>query len=296
MSELSDMIRSNFKKGDDERDKGLCTPKDIERFDDISYGEDLKWQILDVYRPKAAGNRKLPVIVSFHGGAWVYGDKERYQYYCMDLAQRGFAVVNFTYRLAPEFKFPSSLIDCNLVFSWILTHGKEYGLDLGNIFAVGDSAGAHALALYAAALTNSEYAEKYPFVIPDNLKLNAVALNCGVAKVKLNDKDPRDLTGKIMKEYLPGGGTEEEIEMLSVIDYVTDEFPPAFIMTSLNDFLKMEAPVMAECLSQNNVPFTYKLYGNKNEPLAHVFHCDIRTGAAQRCNDDETEFFRTYMK
>lgn len=296
MSKLSDMIRSNFKKSDDERDKGLCTPKDIVRFDDILYGEDPKWQILDVYRPKSAESRKLPVIVSFHGGAWVYGDKERYQYYCMDLAQRNFAVVNFTYRLAPEFKFPSSLIDCNLVFSWILNNAEKYNMDVENIFAVGDSAGAHGLSLYAAVLTNPEYAEKYPFKIPDNLKLKAIALNCGVAEIDLNVRDPRDITAEIMKEYLPEGGTCEEMEMLSVVNHITKNFPPTFIMTALNDFLKMEAPIMAECFSKNNVPFTYKLYGNRSEPLAHIFHCDIRTGAAKKCNDDETEFFHSYMK
>ena len=104
MSQASDMVRTEFKKGDDIRDAGLTTPEDIIRYDDIVYGEDPKWQSLDVYRPKSAEGKKLPVIVSVHGGGWVYGDKERYQFYCMNLAQRGFAVVNYTYRLAPEYK------------------------------------------------------------------------------------------------------------------------------------------------------------------------------------------------
>ena len=117
MSKISDLFRENFKKSDDIRDAGLTTPEDIVRYDDIVYGQDAEWQILDVYRPKAEEGKKLPVIVSVHGGGWVYGDKECYQYYCMDLAQRGFAVVNYTYRLAPEFKFPSSLEDTNLVFT-----------------------------------------------------------------------------------------------------------------------------------------------------------------------------------
>ena len=97
MSQTSDFIRSSWKVSDAERDAGLTTPLDIVRYDDIVYGTDPKWQSLDVYRPKACEDRKLPVIVSVHGGAWVYGDKELYQYYCMDLAQRGFAVVNFTF-------------------------------------------------------------------------------------------------------------------------------------------------------------------------------------------------------
>ena len=58
--------RKEFKAGDDVRDAGLTTPDDIRRYDDILYGEDTGWQLLDVYRPKeadgthpkAAGHRK----------------------------------------------------------------------------------------------------------------------------------------------------------------------------------------------------------------------------------------------
>ena len=39
MSATSDMVREKFKKGDDIRDAGLMTPPDINRYDDIVYGE-----------------------------------------------------------------------------------------------------------------------------------------------------------------------------------------------------------------------------------------------------------------
>ena len=70
MSETSDRIRREFKKSDDKRDAGLKTPEDIKRYDDIVYGGDPAWQVLDVYRPKAREGEKLPVIVSVHGGGW----------------------------------------------------------------------------------------------------------------------------------------------------------------------------------------------------------------------------------
>ena len=105
MSLMTWILRKTFEASDNRRDAGLSTPDDIERMDDICYGTDAGWQVLDAYRPKGTTG-PLPVIVSVHGGGWTYGDKERYRWYCMSLAQQGFAVVNFTYRVAPRKQVP----------------------------------------------------------------------------------------------------------------------------------------------------------------------------------------------
>ncbi len=102
MSAYSEEIRRSFGKSDRKRDAGLTTPEEIERTDDLSYGDHPTWNLLDVYRPKAEWGSRLPVIVIVHGGAWVYGDKGVYQFYGMNLARRGFAVVNCSYRPATE--------------------------------------------------------------------------------------------------------------------------------------------------------------------------------------------------
>ena len=287
MSEVSDMIRKVFKEGDDKRDAGLTTPEGIRRFDDIVYGNDDACQVLDVYRPKEAEG-DLPVIVSVHGGGWVYGDKERYQYYCMDLAMRGFAVVNFTYRLAPEHKYPASIEDTNLVFSWVLEHGKEYGFDTEHVYGVGDSAGAHNLSLYP------EYAAEYPFQPPVGFVPTAIALNCGVYKLT-PPKDETDQTGILMSDYLPGKGTEEELHRVSVVNHITPDYPPVFLMTCTDDFAASQAPGMVEMLMKCKVPFVFRYYGDKEHPLGHVFHCNIRLKESDLCSGEECEFFRKYQ-
>ena len=274
MSELSNHIREMFTESDNKRDEGLDTPDDIERFDNILYGSDRKWQLLDVYRPKEKEKKKLPVIVSVHGGGWVYGNKERYQFYCMDLARRGFAVINFTYHLAPEYKYPKALEDTALVFQWVLSHHETYSLDILNIFAVGDSAGAHMLGLYAAACSNHAYASRCSFQIPKGLALRAIALNCGPYKIVMND--PQDITQRLIQEYLPGKGTETELENVSVVDHVTEAFPPVFLMTAIDDFAKPYATVMDEKLKQCGVPHVFKVYGDENNRLRHIFHSNIR--------------------
>lgn len=294
MAQISIFIRNNFKKGDDVRDAGLTTPKDISRYDDIVYGPDSKWQVLDVYRPRAADGKKLPVIVSVHGGGWVYGDKERYQFYCMNLAQRGFAVVNFTYRLAPEYQYPASLEDTNLVFTWVLAHGEEYGFDLTHIFGVGDSAGGHNLGLYAAICTNPEYAAQYPFRAPKDFAPTAIALNCGAYVIEMGEGGSDETTQLLMAEFLPEKGSPKELELIAVPNHVTKRYPPTFLMTCTGDFLKDQAPLLSAKLAECDIPFVYRYYGDAEHTLGHVFHCNIRSEDARLCNDEECNFFKGF--
>ena len=292
MSIASTVLRLAFLRSDTKRDKGLATPDGIRRFDDIRYGPDEAWHVLDVYRPRDAKD-PLPVIVSVHGGGWVYGDKERYQYYCMHLAEHGFGVVNFTYRLAPRHKFPAPLEDTNRVFSWVLEHGAAYGLDTGRVFAVGDSAGAQILGLYCCICTNPGYAAAYRFSPPAGFAPRAVALNCGVYQVRPGRK--KDLTAWLLRDYLPGKGTEEEIRRVSVLEHLTPAFPPAFVMTCQGDFLAWQAPPLADKLQALGVPTVYRFYGDPEHVLGHVFHCNVRSADAARCNDDECAYFSTFL-
>ena len=66
----------------------------------------------------------------------------------LDKARLGFAVVNFTYRLAPEFQHLAGLEDMNSVAGWVMAHAEEYGLDTAKIFGIGASSGANAIGLY----------------------------------------------------------------------------------------------------------------------------------------------------
>ena len=296
MSQASDTMRREWKINDAKRDAGLTTPDDIQRFDDIQYGPDPVENKLDVYRPKNAQG-KIPVIVSVHGGGWVYGDKELYQFYGMTLAQRGFAVVNFTYRLAPEVKFPAPLEDTNNVINWMYENQEEYGLDMNHVFMVGDSAGGHLCGLYSAICTNPEYAVNYTFKVPNGFVPQAVALNCGaynpLSEVGvLGDEQDQEL----MEDFLPEKGSAKERALVNVTDHVTENFPPVYLMTCVGDFCRPQAPLLEAALKKNGVYYEFKTYGTEENPLYHVFHVTIQEPEGQKCNDEECDFFRRMMK
>lgn len=296
MSQASDTMRREWKINDAKRDAGLTTPDDIQRFDDIQYGPDPVENKLDVYRPKNTQG-KIPVIVSVHGGGWVYGDKELYQFYGMTLAQRGFAVVNFTYRLAPEVKFPAPLEDTNNVISWMYENQEEYGLDMEHVFMVGDSAGGHLCGLYSAICTNPEYAVNYTFKVQNGFVPQAVALNCGA----YNPLSEVGVLGgeqdqKIMEDFLTEKGSAKERALVNVTDHVTEKFPPVYLMTCVGDFCRPQAPLLEAALKKNGVYYEFKTYGTEENPLYHVFHLTIQEPEGQKCNDEECDFFRRMMK
>ena len=282
------LFRLVAKRGDKKRDAGLTVPANVTEIRDLSYGPHGKWNLLDLYLPKDVP-APLPVIVSVHGGGWVYGSKETYRYYCSDLARRGFAVVNFSYRLAPKNKFPAALEDTDAAFRWLIENAAAYGLDLTRVFAVGDSAGAHMLGLYTCLFDDPALAARHGVRPPEGLKLRAVALNCGVYHMA---PGAGGSTGSLMRDVLPGGGTPEELEAVSVLHHVTAAFPPSFVMTCSGDFLAEQAPPLVEKLRSLCAETEYHYYGDEQRQLGHVFHCNQRLPEATVCNDDECAFFQ----
>ncbi|MBQ3559181.1 MAG: alpha/beta hydrolase [Agathobacter sp.] len=294
MSMMSFMMRMGCKRSDAKRDAGLVYPENVIRSENISYGPH-KMNVLDVYRPAGAAP-KLPVIVSVHGGGWVYGDKELYSHYCLSLAQRGFVVVNFSYRLSPENKFPCHLEDTVKVFDWVKKNATRYGMDREHIFAVGDSAGGHILALYCAMCTNPEFAAKFDFKPTENVIPKAIALNCAVLDIDVAKEGMAGSTMKLMKDVLPNKGTAEELGLVNPIAYVNEKFPPCYIMTANEDFLRAQPETFTKKLDEYKIPYTYKMYGSEFDKLGHVFHLDMRNETGKLCNDAQCDYFKSFVE
>lgn len=317
----AERVRQLFTRNDDIRDSGLAEPEDVISVRDLTYGPD-PMQALDIYYP-AGADKALPTIVSVHGGGFVYGDKERYRFYCMSLARRGFAVVNFSYRLAPEFRFPAQLSDTNLVMRLICSKagkdaaegtgdaaaeaaaregaaGKEISaesaaagtggfrmIDLSNLFMVGDSAGAQLASQFCAALNNPAYAELLGLE-PPPVRIRACALNCGLYSFDLK-KD------RMMARCYFDGPAKSCADKMDLFGHITEDFPPAFIMTSTGDFLRARAEPLAARLAELGVENELHVYGDEMTRPGHVFHCNMKDPLAARCNDEECEFFRRHM-
>ncbi len=96
---------------------------------------------LRVYRPKEKQN--LPILLYFHGGAFIYGTPEQYDFIFFRLALDIEAViVSVDYRLAPEHPFPAALEDGYDALLWISEFAEQIQGNKNNIIIGGSSAGA----------------------------------------------------------------------------------------------------------------------------------------------------------
>jgi acetyl esterase/lipase len=110
------------------------------------------YKTLDVYTPRANGNRG--VIVMVHGGGFTGGDKDPLFTWAGSVVHqldRGFSVVNVNYRLAPAAPFPAAVLDVNAAVKWVRTTGPSMGLNPATIIVVGGSAGGTIVADLALA-------------------------------------------------------------------------------------------------------------------------------------------------
>ena len=49
-----------------------------------------------------------------------------------------------------------------------------------------------------------------------------------------------------------------------MLNGITDVYPPVFCMTSVADHQKAQAPALVQKLMENNVPFVYRVFGDKD--------------------------------
>ena len=112
---------------------------------DARYGSHERHR-LDVFSSQDGAGRR-PIFVFVHGGGFVAGDKHTPGSPYLDnvalwAARHGMVGINITYRLAPEFKFPSGAEDLAAAVQWARQNAASFGGDADRIFLMGTSAGA----------------------------------------------------------------------------------------------------------------------------------------------------------
>lgn len=140
------------------------------------------------------GRGPFPTAIIVHGGAWRAGDKQfsGVKPLFEPLSKAGFAWFTINYRLAPKRRAPGSaedagtstrtnylaaqVEDVETAVRWVKSHAGEYKVDTKRMVLIGESAGAHLVAMVAVQnKAATRVAAVVPFYGPFDLQAMAEA-------------------------------------------------------------------------------------------------------------------------
>ena len=213
-----------------------------------------------LYRPQGAKG-PLPILIFFHGGGYVIGDRDTHDIPCRQLCLGAAClVVSVDYRLAPEHPFPAPVDDAWAATRWVVDHARELGGDPACVAVGGDSAGGN-LAAIVCHLAKREGSPKLAYQL---LIYPGTDLTGSLPSHKALGQGYRlttELLDWFMKHYFSDGGDRGQLIASPLFADDFADLPPAFILTAGYDPLKDEGSAYADKLRAAGVEAEFVEYG-----------------------------------
>ncbi len=235
-------------------------PNDIVVHQDVPYrsieGKNLN---LDVFVPQGVGPH--PVLVYFHGGAWIWGSPKTHRLLTARLAQQGFLTLSVDYRLAPEAPFPAGFNDCVHAVHFAGANADQWHGDTTQLVLAGDSAGANLAAAVAIELARTAAG-------PD---INAVGLLYGV--FDFAGFEEVGLTRLLREAYIGESISLNQDPRVSPM-VKAQLLPPAHIAVGDDDPLVEDAQALHNKLNRHHVVNELKVYPDMPHAFAQMEFLD----------------------
>ena len=206
---------------------------------------------LRTYKPK--GKTNLPIYLYFHGGAFIFGSPEQYDFIFYRLAIDIEAlIISVDYRLAPEYPFPAAIEDGYDSLVWISSYAEEIGGNPQKIICGGSSAGgtiALSINHLARDLGIPKIAHQYLLYPPTDYRL----ISNSMKQLANAPMQSRDSAYWMWKHYLQN---ETNVLPKYAVPYLEDDFkglPSTTIVVCELDPLRDEGINYAKKLKEAEV-------------------------------------------
>lgn len=260
-------------KSDKKRMATQTPPENVVKVKDVEYLDDGNpYHKFDVFYPEGTIPKEgLPVIIDIHGGGWMYASKDLNEYYCMELANKGYCVFSISYRLVPDVTVYEQIKDCTDALAYINSNMKNYPANKKTVMLTGDSAGGQ-LALYSTILNNNPDAREIFGTVDTKLNIKCLLLTSPVTYAKSGGWFSI-YTKKMWGEDYKAKAAYNYMDLDEIME-LANNMPPTYFITSSGDTLAHDQTVNAynyfadkgyECEIQD---FTDLKDGKK---LPHVF-------------------------
>jgi acetyl esterase len=215
-----------------------------------------------IVRPAKTTSEKLPAIIYFHGGGWIWGNKETHDRFIRELANGAdSALVFIEYTLAPEGSYPVAHEECYAVISWIAEHGKSINIDSSRLAFAGDSVGG-LLATTVALMVKERNGPSIKFQVLFSPVTDSTFDTPSYQEFATGYYLEKEALEWVWNLYAPDKKVREE-PFVSPLKASVDQLrglPPALIITSECDVLRDEGEAYAHKLMQANIPVVATRY------------------------------------
>lgn len=208
---------------------------------------------VDLYRPTPIADASLPpVVVHFHGGAFVMRYPEMDDWWCRYLvATAGVAVANVDWSVAPQARYPVGQEEGDDVAAELASHGAEYGVDGGRLVVSGFSAGGQVAA--AVCLMARDHGSYSPVL----QVLGVPALDLATDVVDGPGMVAPALRRLVRRTYFPEVERLREPYASPLLSDDLSGLPPTIVMTGERDALRAEGDGYARRLRAAGVPVVH---------------------------------------
>lgn len=231
-------------KSDKKRMATQTPPENVVKVKDIPYIDDGNpYHKFDVFYPEGKiAKEGLPVIIDIHGGGWMYATKDLNEYYCMELAKKGYCVFSISYRLVPDVTVNEQIKDCTEALAFIRANMKDYPANKKTVMLTGDSAGGQ-LALYSTILNNNPDAREIFGTVDTKLNIKCLLLTSPVTYAKSGGWFSI-YTKKMWGKDYETKSTYNYMDLNEIMELAND-MPPTYFITSSGDTLAHDQTVNA---------------------------------------------------
>ncbi len=273
---------------------------------DISYGSHPLTTGDLYYKPEILNDgKKHPIILYYHGGGFVMGDKKCRVSISEFYADAGYFVFNVNYRMPPEVFFPEYLYDCVNAANYIENLAEEYNIDLNKIVVTGDSSGGYNATYMECLACNPGLNEKIncPSL---KVKFRTALLMGGIYDLDVLIKGPKFFgvipkTAQLifgdfpLKYNLSNINEHPYAEYLSPSVFVNEKWCDTFMSWSKNDVLcPNQGEKMAGIIKKYASVFESFVF--KPVQNNHCFHLDFgHSRAAMGCMQQSLDFLQRVL-
>lgn len=219
------------------------------------------------YHP--ATNKKLPMIVFYHGGGFVVGGLDTHDEACRLIAKYAkVQVLSVDYPLAPEASPQLLIKSCEDALAWVYQNRRQLKIYKNRIAVAGDSAGGNISTVVAQNAVGKSYAPQaqllfYPVVDFKSKHPSFYAYGQGLV---LTSKDVDYVT----KYYSNHHQVALDDPLVSPTFGNLKRLAPAFVVTAGHDLLHDEGKIYSHKLRQSGVKVEYVDYPDQTHGFINL--------------------------